>query len=235
MSEPKRHLCHPHTDARGTYLCNILYTVTSPRIAKPWAPRHSPLLQYPSRIAAAVHRSSSSSSSSSYPILLPFYRRTDAFRDRGEEGSERARSQGFGGGGGYRLSIARDGGAQRLCVGVRVCECSSGATRRRRSARALERTRHTSHRRRRPTAAATDADADYDDYGGDYDYGGYDDGENPAPQWDDVYYASRTTDTRLILEGFAIIFVKTVFFFLSHTHTPKHTPTHTHTPTHKYT
>jgi len=57
--------------------------------------------------------------------------------------------------------------------------------------------RHTSHRRRRPTAAATDtdADADYDDdygddyggdYGGDYDYGGYDD-ENPAPQWDDVY------------------------------------------------
>lgn len=47
------------------------------------------------------------------------------------KGSGRARSQGFGG---YRLSIARrNGGAQRPAASV--CACSSGATRRRRSAR----------------------------------------------------------------------------------------------------
>lgn len=83
----------------------------------------------------------------------------------------------------------------RVCVRrARACvcgACSSGATRRRRSARRWNAPPHESpatstdaRRRQRLYAAATN-------------------GDDPALQWGEVYWANRTTDTWLILEGFA--------------------------------
>lgn len=151
------HLRHPHTTQQGymsTCIILLLFSNTSvhPRTVSCEPHRVSPPFAY-----GTLHEGPRVVVVVVIVVPVPTRRRHNPGTDEfcgvdGEEGSERARSQGFGGGGGYRLSIARDGRRAPTvcqCVGVyasvcrrvrvlaRLCECSSGATRRRRSARAV--------------------------------------------------------------------------------------------------